>query len=81
MIKELAIPDHIWGTARRDTVHNTYRDVFRTQDTMAREFVTAIVEDLPVEPNFHDGAQIQRLVEAALLSAARGTAIAVDSVI
>ena len=32
MIRELPIPDHIWGKARRDTVHNTYRDIFRRED-------------------------------------------------
>ncbi len=66
--KELPIPDRIWGTARRDTVHNTYRDVFRKQDFMARQFVTAIAEDKPVSPTFHDGARVQRLIEACIES-------------
>ena len=67
-VRELPIPDHIWGDARRDTVHNTYRDVFRKQEFMTRAFITAAAEDKPVAPNFHDGAQIQRIIEAALLS-------------
>jgi predicted dehydrogenase len=68
-VRELSIPEHIWGGVRRDTVHNTYRDVFRTQDWMTRQFITSIVEDKPVRPNFHDGAYIQRLIEAAVKSA------------
>jgi predicted dehydrogenase len=66
--REMPIPDRVWGGARRDTVHNTYRDVFRTQDFMARGFVTAIAEDRAVEPSFHDGARIQYLIEAAVKS-------------
>ena len=39
MPKPLPIPDEIWGNARRDSVHNTYRDVFRQQDHMARAWI------------------------------------------
>lgn len=78
--KELPIPDHIWGNARRDTVHNTYRDVFRKQDHMTRGFVTAIAEDKPVTPTFHDGARIQQLIEAAVRSHKEGRRIVVASI-
>jgi predicted dehydrogenase len=66
--KEMPIPDRVWGVARRDTVHNTYRDVFRKQDYMTRQFVTAIAEDRPVSPTFEDGARVQRLIEACVKS-------------
>ncbi len=48
--KLLPIPEQIWQGARHDTVHNTYRDVFRTQETMARQWVTAIAHGQPVRP-------------------------------
>jgi predicted dehydrogenase len=67
-IKELAVPERIWGGVRRDSVHNTYKDIFRQEDLMTRQFITAIVEDHQLEPNFHDGAYIQRLIEAAVQS-------------
>jgi len=67
-VRPLEIPEAIWLGARRDSVHNTYRDVFRTQEVMARAFVTAIVEGRGVKPDFRDGAYIQRVIEAALLS-------------
>ena len=82
-IRELPIPDHIWGNARRDTVHNTYRDVFREQDWMTREFITAILADDPEPPSyptFHDGADIQRLIEAALQSDKERRWIAVENI-
>jgi predicted dehydrogenase len=68
MIRELPIPEHIWGTARRDTVHNTYRDMFRSEDFMIRGFINGIINDREISPNFEQGARIQRLLSAALKS-------------
>jgi predicted dehydrogenase len=68
----LPIPDELWGGARRDTVHNTYRDVFRTQSHMAREFIDAIVEDKPTDPDFAEGARVQQLIDAAVASSKSG---------
>lgn len=79
MPKVLEIPDSIWGKARRDTVHNTYRDVFRVEDNMTRGFITAILEDKPVSPNFVDGLRIQQITDAAILSAKEGRKVEVDS--
>ena len=33
-IEPMPIPAEIWNGARRDTVHNTYRDVYRRQDVL-----------------------------------------------
>jgi predicted dehydrogenase len=79
-IHELPIPDHIWGTARRDIVHDTYKDVFRDHDFMARGFVSAIANHTRAEPSFQDGARIQRYLEAALLSARERRWVAVDEI-
>ncbi len=70
-LHDLPLPDDIWDGARRDTVHNTYRDVFRTQATMARQWVTAVAAGENVRPDFADGAYIQRVMDAAKLSHAR----------
>lgn len=64
----LPVPDHLWDGARRDTVHNTYRDVFRQQNHMAREFITAIADDRPLYPDFAEGARVQQLIDAAVAS-------------
>jgi predicted dehydrogenase len=80
MPKELSIPDHIWGSVRRDTVHNTYRDVFRKENLMVRQFVTAIAEDKPVGPDFRDGARIQQIVDAGIKSNHEGGWVDVDSI-
>jgi predicted dehydrogenase len=78
--RELPVPERIWGQARRDTVHNTYKDIFRVEDFMARGFVTAVANNTPATPNFHDGARIQRLIEAALRSDREKRYVALDSI-
>lgn len=80
MLQELPIPDHIWGTARRDTVHNTYRDLFRKENFMIGQFITSIVDDVMPSPNLDDGARIQRLIEACLQSAKTGQRVEIDSI-
>jgi predicted dehydrogenase len=79
-LQELPIPDHIWGKARRDIVPNTYKDVFREHDFMARGFVSAIADNTLVEPSFRDGARIQRYLQAALLSAEEGRRVDVAEI-
>jgi predicted dehydrogenase len=79
-VHDLPIPDHIWGTARRGSVPDTYADVFYEHDFMARGFVSAIAEDTSVEPAFQDGARIQRYLEAALTSAREGRRVEVDEI-
>jgi len=71
---ELPIPESIWASSRRDTVHNTYRDVFRQSGAMIGDFVNAIRSGEPCEPDFNDGLRIQQLCQAALESAANGGA-------
>lgn len=65
----LDVPDSIWNGIRRDTVHNTYKDVFRDQNHMTREFITAIINDHPVYPDFNEGLRVQELIDAAIQSA------------
>ncbi len=79
--RELPIPEHIWKGARRDTVHNTYRDVFRTQESMTRAFVTAVAEGGRVRPDFADGLAVQRVLEAADWSARQGRRVTIEEVI
>ncbi len=68
----LAIPDDIWAGVRRDTVHNTYRDVFRTTDVMIRGWVEAIIAGESIEPGFAEGLAVQRVIDAAVASAKTG---------
>ena len=61
-------PD-IWHGLRTDMLHNTYRDVFRTTEAMTRGWVSAIADGITVQPDIAHGAQVQRVIDAALASA------------
>jgi predicted dehydrogenase len=67
-VKPLEIPEHIWGKARRDTVHNTYKDIFRKEGFMTQDFISAIAEKRQTFPTLREGAYIQKVLEAALKS-------------
>jgi hypothetical protein len=67
---DLHIAEESWQGVRRDTVHETYRDVFRSTDAMTRGWVDAIVAGEAIEPSLVVGARVQALVDAAMESAA-----------
>ncbi|NIR37710.1 MAG: Gfo/Idh/MocA family oxidoreductase, partial [Actinobacteria bacterium] len=66
----LPIPDDIWGGARRETVHDTYRDVFRVEGAMVGEFIDSVRSREPCSTDFAHGLRVQQLVDAAARSAA-----------
>ena len=77
-LKELPIPDDIWGSGvRRAPVHDTYRDTFRHTDVLTRAWIAAIRDGTRVEPDFDDGAAVQRIIAACARSAAEGRRVAV----
>ncbi len=80
-IVELPIPDSVFGDARRDTVHNTYRDTFREHDHMTRGFVTAIASGEAASPDFGDGLAVQRVLEAADRSARQGRRVRIAEIV
>jgi predicted dehydrogenase len=80
MPHELLIPDHIWGNARRDTVHHTYKDIFRSEGFMIQQFISAIVNNETPSPTLDDGARIQRLVDAAIVSHNEGRRVSIDEI-
>ena len=71
-VRELPIPDRCWGGAPRDNAHETYKHVFRHQETQARAFVSAVAAGEKVKPDLADGLHIQRIVDAAVISAREG---------
>lgn len=71
-IVELPIPDDIWNGAPRDSVHDTYRHIFRRTDAMTRGWVDAVAAGTPVLPDFAEGLAVQRVLDAALASAEAG---------
>lgn len=72
-VQFLELPETFWDGTRRDTVRATNAAVFNTRETMARAWLTAIAEDLPCAPDFHEGARVQQLLDAATFSAANAS--------
>ena len=77
---ELPIPDDIWGKARRDTVHNTYRDVFRQDGHMIGDFIEGVRTRQAVRPDFAAGTAVQRILDAALLSHQEGRRVLIEEI-
>ena len=69
------IPDEFLEDIRMDNVHDTYRDVFRYKDNMAREFISAVFNLEQIEPSFDHGKTIQKYIEAALKSHELGSRV------
>ena len=67
--KIMPIPDDIWGAARRDKVHDTYRDVFRSNLAMIGDWVNGVRSGRAVEPDLAEGARVQYLLDLAGKSA------------
>jgi predicted dehydrogenase len=70
--RPLGRPAEIWGGLRTATVHDTYRDVFRTTEAMTRGWVTGVAEGRPVAPDLAHGALVQQIIDQAVASAADG---------
>ena len=66
------VPDELWPGHRHERVADTYFTIFSATDAMARSWVAGIAAGRAVEPDLAVGARIQRLVDAAVESAAAG---------
>jgi predicted dehydrogenase len=69
----LPIPETIWQGVRHDTVHNTYRDVFRNTESQARAWLSAVAAGTLVQPDLATGARVQEIADAAMRSAREGS--------
>lgn len=69
---ELPIPADLLEGVRTTTLHDTYRDVFRSTGAMTRGWIDAIIAGRKVQPDLAEGARVSELVDAALVSAQSG---------
>lgn len=77
-LRALEVPDEIWGGAPREPVKDTYHHVFRDQGLMVGEWARAAAAGRKIHPDFADGARVQRVLDAALLSMAEGRRVRVE---
>lgn len=66
---DMPIPDDVWAGVRRTRVHDTYRDVFRSGGAMLGEWIDAVRDGRPCQPDLAEGARVQHLLELAVRSA------------
>jgi predicted dehydrogenase len=76
LAEPLEIPDRLLPESiRSDSPRVMFEDLFSKADTMAREFVSAIAEARPINgPDFREGAEVQKIVDAAIASHHQGGA-------
>ena len=74
----IEVPDDFWGSARRDQVQHTYKDTFRVEGRMVRDFVDAVAEGRPAVPDFAAGARVQHILDKALESHKSGCWMTLD---
>ena len=78
-LHELPIPDERWrGVDRTQPPMAQFIEAFNVQPIADRQFIDAILEDRPVEPNFHDGLQAQRVIDAAIRSHEQSVWVSLD---
>jgi len=67
---DLTVPDDLWlPEVSRDNPRDMYADLYTKTDAMAREFVSAMADGRPiVGPDLREGAEVQRLIDAAVES-------------
>ncbi len=80
-LRDLPIPEDIWAGARRGSVHDTYRDVFRKQGHMIGDFVRAALAGRRASPDIHDGLRVQLLLAAAQRSADEGRRVSLSEIL
>ena len=78
---ELSIPRPILGDSDADDVIASYKNTFRRDGLMVREFAHAALRGEPVRPDLRAGADVQRVIDAALLSHSDGQRIAVTDIL
>ena len=67
--QEIEIPEMMWDGRQRRDIQQMYKETFRKRGKMTGEFIEAVASGKACSPTFQDGAEIQRILEAALLSA------------
>ena len=81
-LKELPITDAILQGAPSDDIQKQYRHVFHEQDHMARGFIRVIATGESYDaPTFEDGAQVQAVIEAALISAKERRQVQISEIV
>ncbi len=78
--RPVPIATELLGDSPLDDVVATYRNAFRRDGLMVREFAHAAPERRGVRPDMRAGADVQRVADAALLSSAERRVVSIDEI-
>ncbi len=65
----------------KKSIQQMYKETFRKRGRMTGEFIEAVASSTSCRPTFEDGAEVQRILDAALLSAQQNCKISIEEII
>jgi predicted dehydrogenase len=74
------IPELVQGGKPRTDLQQVYKETFRKQGRMTGDFIRAVRSGSPAQPDFAAGTRVQRILDAALLSAREGRRVAIQEI-
>ena len=68
------------GKTKKD-IQQMYKETFRKRGRRTGEFIEAVASGTSCRPSFEDGAEVQRILDAALLSARQNRKVSIEEII
>ncbi len=78
---EIEFPEMMYDGKTKKDIQQMYKETFRVRGRMTGEFIEAVASGTPCRPSFKDGAEIQRILDAALLSAKQNRKVSMEEII
>ena len=78
--QEIEIPELIQEGQQLGDIQQMYKETFRKRGQMTGEFIEAVASGKTCSPTFEDGAEIQRILDAALLSSQEGRKVEIKEI-
>lgn len=78
--QDLEIPQLMHNGQKRTDIQQMYKETFRQHGKMTGEFIEAIRTQGSCRPDLAEGARVQRVLDAALLSSTEGRRVAIEEI-
>jgi len=77
---EIMFPELVQEGRISFDVQKMYKETFRKRGHMTAEFIEAVAKSKTCKPDFEDGAEIQRILDAASLSSKEGRKVEINEI-
>ena len=78
---EFDFPELVQEGKTKKDIQQMYKETFRKRGRMTGEFIEAVASGTSCRPSFEDGAEVQRILDAALLSARQNRKVSIEEII